>query len=339
MTPAQRIGQLFMVGVKSQYGPATVERLIRQDHVGNVIYLGDWSGMTTVQQVSEGLQSQVSSAATGGVRLVIATDQEGGAVQELRGSGFTTLLPAIDQGRMTSAQLTAYARNFGGQLKQAGVNVDLAPVADTVPASIGLANGPIGRFGREYANQPQAVGSAVQSVVRGLTAAGVGSTLKHFPGLGRISGNTDVTSVGITDTQMTANDPYLQAFSDGIKAGASMVMMSSADYPKLDPNNPAVFSPAIVDGLLRGRLGWHGVVVTDDMGAVAVADVPAGQRATRFIGAGGDLVLIGKASDAPTMIAAVTQKVSQDPAFAGAVAASERRVLTLKASLGLLSCS
>lgn len=179
----------------------------------------------------------------------------------------------------------------------------------------------------------------MQSVVRGLTAAGVGSTLKHFPGLGRISGNTDVTSVGITDTQMTANDPYLQAFSDGIKAGASMVMMSSADYPKLDPNNPAVFSPAIVDGLLRGRLGWHGVVVTDDMGAVAVADVPAGQRATRFIGAGGDLVLIGKASDAPTMIAAVTQKVSQDPAFAGAVAASERRVLTLKASLGLLSCS
>ena len=104
-------------------------------------------------------------------------------------------------------------------------------------------------------------------------------TVKHFPGIGRIVGNTDVTARGITDTRTTADDPYLEPFAAGIEADVDLVMVGSAIYSKLDPGTNAAFSKPIVTDLLRGRLGWKGVVITDDVGAAkAVSAVPVGQR-------------------------------------------------------------
>ena len=87
---------------------------------------------------------------------------------------------------------------------------------------------------------------------------GVEGTVKHFPGLGRIRNNTDFSSTGITDHVATKDDPFLQPFADGIKAGAGLVMMASARYPKLDDDNPAMFSEKIVTGLLREQMGYDG---------------------------------------------------------------------------------
>ena len=87
----------------------------------------------------------------------------------------------------------------------------------------------------------------------GMLEGGVEGTVKHFPGLGRIRSNTDFSSTGITDRVATADDPFLQPFADGIAAGAGLVMMASARYPKLDDDNPAMFSEKIVTGLLQ----WH----------------------------------------------------------------------------------
>jgi beta-N-acetylhexosaminidase len=116
-------------------------------------------------------------------------------------------------------------------------------------------------------------------------------------------------------------------------------MVSSARYPRLDPDNQAMFSRAIITGLLRERLGFHGVVVTDDVGAArAVADVPVGQRATRFIAAGGDIVLTARASQAATMLKAIAVKRAASPQFGGQVDAAAGRVLDLKADLGLVRC-
>nr|WP_281358903.1 glycoside hydrolase family 3 N-terminal domain-containing protein [Flexivirga aerilata] len=338
MTPEQRVGQLLMIGIDGNAPQTAVDSYIAGDHVGNVIYLGGWTGMPKVAATSHHLQRQATSAATGGVPLLIAADQEGGAVQQLKGAGFTRLVSARDQGTMPAAQRESYAATIGAQLRSAGVNVNLAPVADTVPASIGTANQPIGRYGREYGNDPSVVGTAVTDVVQGLGRANVAATVKHFPGIGRITGNTDITSSGISDAVMSANDPYLQAFSAGIKAGADLVMMSSARYPKLDQANQAPFSSAIIDGLLRGKLGWQGVVVTDDMNAVAVAGTPPGERAVRFVAAGGDIVLTGRPADTRAMISALTARGASDKAFAQKLQAAEQRVLALKERMGLLTC-
>ena len=338
LSPAQRAGQLLMVGLDAGAPRTAVDADIAQRHVGNVIYLGGWTGAAHIRDTSDHLQEQADSRATGGVGLLLAADQEGGAVQQLRGPGFSSLVSALRQGAMSSAQRTAYAMMIGRNLKAAGINLDLAPVADTVPASMSSSNAPIGRFAREYGHDPETVAAAVQDVVHGLHAGGVGATVKHFPGLGRITGNTDYTSVGTTDTVTTATDPYLRPFAAGLTAGAAAVMISSARYERLDPAGPATFSSTIITGLLRGRLGWHGVVVTDDMNAVAVSGIPVGQRAVRFVAAGGDIVLTGRAADAGPMIDALLAQARADPRFAAKVAASAVRVLTLKERLGLLRC-
>jgi beta-N-acetylhexosaminidase len=165
------------------------------------------------------------------------------------------------------------------------------------------------------------------------------ATVKHFPGLGRITGNTDVTSVGITDSQASADDPYLEPFRAGVASGVGLVMVSSARYPKLDEANQAMFSRAIITDLLRGKLGFDGVVVTDDVGAAkAVAAVPVPARAVRFLAAGGDLVLTANAAAVPSMLAAIRDRAATDAAFAAGLDQSVRRVLALKARFGLLHC-
>lgn len=338
LSPAQRVGQLLMIGLDGNSAASADDGRIAQQHVGNIIYLGGWTGTTRVRSTSDHLQSQVNSAATGGVPLLIAADQEGGAVQQLKGAGFPRLVSALQQGQLSRQQQVDYGARIGRQLKAAGINLNLAPVADTVPASMAASNAPIGKWGREYGHEPTTVASSVTDIVKGLHGTGVGATVKHFPGLGRVTGNTDVTASGTTDTQTTASDSYLKPFAAGMQAGAGAVMMSSARYAKLDPANRATFSDKIITGLLRGKLGWRGVVITDDMNAVAVQGVPAGQRAVRFIAAGGDIVLTGRAADAPTMAGALVSRARSDKKFAGKVAASTKRVLALKQRLGLLHC-
>ena len=317
-------------------------RQVARDHLGGVIYLGGWQGSGAVRQVSARLQAATTSgrAATGGVGLLVAADQEGGQVQQLKGAGFSTIPSARTQATLGTTALTQDVRTWSRELTRAGVNVNLAPVADTVPTSLGAGNAPIGRYRRDFVpGDPQANGRYAAAFVRGSLAAGVAPTVKHFPGLGRVTGNTDVTASGTTDWTTSATDPYLQPFRDGIRAGAPLVMVSSARYPRIDGENRAMFSKAVVTDLLRGRLGFDGVVITDDVGAAkAVAAVPVGERATRFIAAGGDIVLTANAGQAPTMRAAIQARMKASPAFARQVGASVERVLALKVRFGLASC-
>jgi beta-N-acetylhexosaminidase len=118
-----------------------------------------------------------------------------------------------------------------------------------------------------------------------------------------------------------------------------MVMISTVTYTKIDPKNRAIFSPTVIQGMVRGDLGWQGVVITDDVGAAAeVASVPAGARATRFVAAGGDIVINAKAGLTTTMVDALVAKAREDKSFAAKLTSSVRRVLTLKQDHGLVSC-
>lgn len=338
LTPQQRAGQLVMVALNAGSPAASLSGPIGTAHVGNVLYLGGWrTGPADVTATSGLLQKLATAEATGGVPLLVAADQEGGVVQQLK-DGFTTIPSARTQATWDPAKITASATGWGRELKAAGINLNLAPVADTVPAALGRGNGPIGRWGREYGNDPEAVTRGSVAFLRGMEAAGVGTSIKHFPGIGRLRGNTDHTSVGLEDNQMTTKDPYLAPFAAGIKAGASTVMVSSATYPKIDPKAPAMFSAAIIEGILRTDLGYDGVVITDDINAVAVRSVPVPDRATRFVGAGGDIVLTGDTPSGATLVRALRDKSATDPAFATKVEASVKRVLRLKQELGLGLC-
>lgn len=329
-----------MVGLQPSGSSHSLATQVGTSHLGGVIYLGGWEGASTVRTVSQRLQAATTQRATGGVRLLIAADQEGGRVQQLRAPGFTRVPSARVQATLGAAALTQSATAWGRELAKAGVNVNLAPVADTVPTSLGAANGPIGAHRRDFnPGDPAANGRDVAAFVRGTLAAGVAPTVKHFPGLGRVTGNTDLTSSGITDRTTSATDSYLQPFAAGIRAGTPLVMISSARYPKIDGENQAMFSKAVITDLLRGRMRYQGVVITDDVGAAkAVAAVPIGQRATWFIAAGGDIVLTASPGQAPVMISAISARMKQSPAFAGQVEASVVRVLGLKVQLGLASC-
>ncbi|RNI17948.1 glycoside hydrolase family 3 N-terminal domain-containing protein [Flexivirga caeni] len=338
LTTAERVGQLLMVGIE-QSNQTEVHTMMKDYHVGNLVYLGGWNGNGTVGRTSDANQALAYTSWTGNVPLLIAADQEGGYVQQLKGTGFTTLPTALTQGGWSSSHQRSTAATVGQQLRDVGVNVNLAPVSGTVPQSLGTGNGPIGYYYREYGYTLSTVSRAVTNIVSGLQSRGEIATLKHFPGLGRIKNNTDTSSTGITDNTMTMTDPYLTPFKSGISAGAGMVMVSLAWYPKIDASNQAVFSSKMITTLLRGKLGFKGVVVSDSLSAVAVEHVSVGDRAVRFIAAGGDIALTGSPSEIPAMSAAILAKMKTSPTFAAQVNAAVNRVLTLKSQHGLLFCS
>ena len=339
MSASERAGQLLMVGLDVNAGRNSLDALVRDRHVGGVILLGGWyDGADRVRAATRHLES-VTDQSRGEPGLFLAADQEGGNVQQLRGEGFTRIPSALDQGELSSSQLARQAAGWAEELHNAGINVNLAPVADTVPAELGRANAPIGRWDRQFSSDPTVVARMVGAFIDGMHRGGVAATVKHFPGIGRITGNTDLTAEGITDRQTTASDPYLRPFGAGIKAGADFVMVGSAIYSRIDPGVNAMFSRAIITDLLRGRMGYDGVVITDDVGAAkAVAATPVGQRATTFVDAGGDIVLTARPDTVPTMHRALTSRMSADRAFAAKVTQSATRVMTLKVDLGLASC-
>jgi beta-N-acetylhexosaminidase len=153
-----------------------------------------------------------------------------------------------------------------------------------------------------------------------------------------VAGNTDFAA-GVVDRVTTPDDPYLQSFAASVSTHVPFVMVALATYRKIDPNNLAVFSPVVIGQMLRGRLHFQGVVISDDMGAAtAVASIPPGQRAVDFLLAGGNMIISKTVTPAEAMYRAVLSRATADPAFRQLVAASALRVLRAKQASGLLPC-
>ncbi len=333
MSEAERVGQLLMVDCPStQVGAATVTA-IGTYHVGSVILDGT-SELGAPQTLR--LVALLRGRAPANVGLFVATDQEGGQVQRLQGPGFSTIPSAVEQGALAPATLRADAERWATELQTAGVNVSLGPVLDTVPANFG-SNPPIGDLDREFGHDPSTVSSHGTAVVQGVQAAGVSATVKHFPGLGRVHGNPDL-SAGVLDSLTTRHDPYLAPFAAAIGEGVAFVMMSTAIYTRIDPRRPAAFSPLVVTAMLRGDLHFRGVIISDDVGASKQASgLSAGARAVAFIAAGGNVVLTVDATQAPEMTTALLARAKRDPKFKAQVDAAALVVLQAKQARGLLS--
>jgi beta-N-acetylhexosaminidase len=297
--------------------PEYVTRALREGRVAGVILFRD--NVASPQQLRE-LTGSLQRAA-GGSALVM-TDQEGGPVRILPFAPPDEGSSAQSTGAEAHQQASAAAR----ALRRNGVNVNLAPVAD-VPSVAGAA-----LAGRAYSGDAATVASRVRAAVTAHRRGRVGATAKHFPGLGAAVDNTDdapVTIPGPTEQDLTP-------FRAAIAAGSQLVMTSHALYPDIDAARIASQSPAILTGLLRERLGFRGVVVTDSMEAEAVLDRSGVPRAAeRSLLAGADLLLLTGSGSFRPVSQRLNAVAARSPMVRARLRQSALRVVALKRELGL----
>lgn len=262
-------------------GPPSVTFLarVRAGELGGVILVGRWRSSAAMAAVTRQLQAAACSA---GEPLLIGVDQEGGVVRRLPWAAPFDTPAAL--GRLDDAsRVEQEAAAAAAALRRAGVDVDFAPVADTLASAKGFLGS------RSFGQDPAVVGSLAAGFVQGLQANGIAATVKHFPGLGTSTVNTDDRAVTIRAAPGLLQRG-LDPFRSAVDAGAKLVMISSAAYPSLDASGrPAVFSQPIVTGLLRNTLGFRGVVVSDALDAPGAVRTP--HATTLAIQAGVDLLL------------------------------------------------
>lgn len=332
MSLRQRAAQLVLVGVRA--GDPFPAEAVSGLGVGGFFLLGRWEQVPDVVAAV----SAAREAVAGGPAPLLAVDQEGGQVRMLRGDAARGTDSAEELGEEGPEAVRAAYRSIAEDLSALGLHVDLAPVADVVDAALGEDNAPVGALERGFGTDPAAVADCVRAAVEGLAEVGVAATLKHFPGLGRVRENTDFSTEDVTDEVTAPGDAFLEPFAAGIAAGAELVMTSSARYAQIDPGVPAMFSSAVVRELLRGELGFTGLVVTDDIGsAEAVADVPVAERASRVLAAGGDAVLTADPAIAGELVDAIAQWAGTSAEAAAHLDEAAGRVLALKDRFGLLA--
>jgi len=271
------VGQTILTGFSGRTPSASFLARVRAGRVGGVLLFGrNVGGKRAVAALVARLQAE--AAAGGNPPLLVAVDQEGGPVKR-----FAEAPPDVSPSRLANgAEAESEAAATARFLRSVGVDVDLAPVLDTPssPKSF-LAR-------RAFGPDPGENAVLGAAFVRGLQRGRVAATAKHFPGLGTVRTSTDRRRV-VVQASRADLDRRLLPFRAALDEGVKLVMVSSAAYRAYDPGGqPASLSPTIVTTLLRGVLGYDGVVVTDAMEAPPLR-VP--DAAARAIGAGVDLLL------------------------------------------------
>lgn len=337
LSVSAQVGQLLMVAVSSTHPGSADLETVADVRAGSVILLRSSTlGVAGTRRVVKRVRGAARPPQKVGTML--AVDQEGGLVQRLKGPGFSTVPSAQVQATWSDTRLAKEAATWGAQLAEADIDADLGPVADVVPAPMVKTNQPIGRLHRGYGSSPHTVARKVAAFDRGMDRAEILTAAKHFPGLGRVRGNTDV-SAHVVDTSTTRHDTALAGFSTLARAGIDMLMVSSASYAAIDRSHRAVFSTTVISGMVRGDLGFTGVVISDDLSAAALRDVTPGDRVVRFLRAGGDLAIVGNPHEARRMASALTKRAEHDHQFAARVAQSAGRVVAMKTRAGRASCA
>jgi beta-N-acetylhexosaminidase len=227
---------------------------------------------------------------------------------------------------MSSASVAhAEAAETAAALHSVGIDVDFAPVVDT-PSSVSNFLG-----SRAFSRSRTWNAQMANAFVSGLQSGGIAATAKHFPGLGLASGNTDKGRIVIGAAAWKVREGLLP-FKSAIAAGVKLVMVSTAIYPRLDGSNePAAFSSTIINGLLRGTLGFTGVTVTDSLTAPAADAIP--HTATRAMLAGSDLLIFGAESASERGYATLLSDEASSPHLQARLTQAAARIRALKAWL------
>jgi beta-N-acetylhexosaminidase len=251
-------------------------------------------------------------AAASGLPPLIMTDEEGGEVQRMANLVGSLPWPRTMAATMTVADVRALAEQVGRRMRAAGVTMDLAPVLDLSDGpgpDAADADGP-----RSFSVNASIATAYGLAFAQGLQEGGVIPVVKHFPGLGQASYNTDF-GPAFDPPLPVLKAGSLRPFEAAVAAGLPAVMVANVSIPGLTGSLPATLSSSAITGLLRHQLGFRGLVLTDSLSALAVQDagysVP--QAAARAIEAGADMVLFNSPDpDATTneVIASITSAVT-----------------------------
>jgi beta-N-acetylhexosaminidase len=311
----RQLGELVVISFSGASAPPYVQRALHDGRAAGVILFG--GNVANVRALAATLQR-----AAGRTAAIVCLDQEGGAIRTLR---FAPPAQSQSQSR-TPAAARAAAAASARALRAAGVNVVLGPVADVAAGTRGSIMAP-----RAYPGGVAAVAASTAAAAAAYARTGVAPVLKHFPGLGGATVNTDAAPAAIRLPRAV-----LLAGLQPFEAPAPLVMIGHARYPALDPHAIASQSRAIATGLLRTRLGFAGVAMSDSLearAAIRAAGGSVGTAAVRSIGAGIDLLLLtGPGSFRPVHDALLAQ-ARRSPAFRTRVAEAATRVLALRATL------
>lgn len=277
---------MLLIGVAGTELSAQERDWLQHDAVAGVVLFT--RNFASRQQVAE-LSAAIRAAAPR--PQLICVDQEGGRVQRFR-EGYTALAPlqqvGADYARDPQAALAAaeqHARMMGSDVRASGVDLSFAPVVD-----LGRGNRAIGD--RAFSNDPAAVAALAAAYIRGLHGAGMAATLKHFPGHGSVLEDTHVDTAVDPRTLDELRAQDLVPFAAGIDAGADAVMMAHVIYPQVAPE-PAGYSKRWIEDILRGELGFRGVVFSDDIGmAASFSAGGVDARVHAHLDAGCDVVLV-----------------------------------------------
>jgi len=297
---ADRVDQTAAAGNQRIAGVDTPAEMVTKFGLGGLILVAfapdDPTGATNpatnvdspqqVRALTDGLQ-QAATRLPGGAPLLIGTDQEYGVVTRVK-NGVTLLPSAMAFGAAGKPQLTEGAwRAAGEELAAMGINLDFAPVADTLGAQGSSVIG-----SRSFGADPKANAAQVQAAVRGIQGAGVAAALKHFPGHGHTTGDSHDGLPVVAQSRAKWDAEDRPPFAAGITAGAGVVMSGHLDVQGLEKGVAATFSRKIMTDVLRGELKFTGVAITDAMNMPPAMKWPAGEAAVRALNAGNDILLM-----------------------------------------------
>ncbi len=350
LTLREKIGQMLLVGFRG-CTPAEceiIDRDIREHHLGGIILFDqDMTGGTidsgnrrrNIESPAQVKTLLAHLQAQSRIPLLTAIDQEGGRVNRLKTAyGFPASISHEELGRMDQpAETYRHAAATAQTLASLGLNLNLAPVVDL---DAHPDNPIIKGKARTFSADPEVVVRHASEFIRAHRAHGVLSCAKHFPGHGSATGDTHLGLVNVTATW---HERELIPFQRLIAADLCDAIMTAHVFnAKLDPIHPATLSRSVLAGLLRGKLGFHGVIMSDDMEMKAIADhyglensIPAA------IEAGVDLLCFGNNLSYDPAIAGKAASIIERAVASGQIPESRidescERVLALKRKAGLL---
>jgi beta-N-acetylhexosaminidase len=328
LTLEQAAGQLVVAGFAGTNAEGAIVALVSDKHVGNVILQGqNVQNPLQLRELTDGLQRAAKNANSAG--LIVAFDHEGGDAAALHPPFFSRLPSAADLTAIgDAAQVTASAQRSAKEMATAGINLELAPVLDVgdPPRSRGVT----------FGGDPDVVTQYGLAFMKGMISAGVAVGVKHFPGQGRATQDPSVALPFVNMNETFLRGTALPPFEAAIAGGAGVVIVSHAVYPAWDPARPASLSKRIVTDVLRGELGYQGVVMTDDLSLAAIrGQYPPGEAAVLAIEAGSDLVLVTAPSAAAEVVDALTAAVQSRRISRSRLDESVARIIALKRRLGV----
>ena len=336
LTPEQKVGQLLAVGIEGKRMAAAQERLLKQLEPGGVAIFG--RNVSNPRQVAR-LLAALDRIVGRVVPPFLATDQEGGAVVRLKKGALVfpgaMLLGAAGDPGLARKVGTATGRD----LSRLGFNVNLAPVMDVNSR----ADNPVIGI-RSFSEDPDVVGILGTAFARGLAEGGVLPVAKHFPG----HGDTSVDSHGALPSLPHGLDRLLKVelkpFKKAIDEGACPIIMTAhVALPALERTGeviPSTVSKTVVTGLLRHRLGFDGIVLTDDLGMAALSGMSVGEAAVKAIGAGADMLLISRGAKAQLAVKRAVLKALETGRLSWSrIHKSLNRIISLKGRFGILDRS